>query len=567
MPTVTSGDMHDDRQADWRDKVAPFPLELTERYRTRGLWTQRTVGEEFEAVAAARASQAAVVDPYRTLSYGELDERSNAIGAGLLELGLRPGDRVIFQTTNRVETVEAWYGCLKAGLVPVCALPIHGHHEIDAIVESTQARGHLVDADVRGGAVLDLALEVKAQAASMQYVLSIGGDAGACDASMSDLADATGSWDSLRAARRQFGPDDLAILQLSGGTTATPKAIPRLHAESWYNASATAQCYPIAAGERVAHVLPLVHNAGLHSALHAGHSVGATVLVCGPDPNQFIPFLLEQRVDSLLLVPGMVAWLMERKDFRELVGGLRRLSLSAAVVPPELFDELEALGVPVVQQFGMGEGFCTGMPLDAPREMRRQTVGYPLSAEDEFRVVGIDGADVPTEHDGELWVRGPYTIRGYWDDPERNAAAFTPDGFYKTGDVISTRVVDGRCCLVVGGRMKDLINRGGEKINAEEVEEALGRHPRVREAALVAMPDRRLGERGCAYVVARSPGPGPTLAELSEMLAEIGVAKYKWPERVEYVDALPRTPVGKVEKARLRQLIAAQLQEESEGCE
>lgn len=566
--TGQAGRRHDAAREDspeWRHKVTAFPPELVERYRTRGLWTRRTIGEEFEAVAAAHGSRVAVIDPIRSLSYAELDERSNAIGAGLLKLGLRPGDRIIFQTTNRVETVEAWYGCLKVGLVPVCALPVHGHHEIDAIVESTGARGHLVDCEVRGGAVLELALEVRAQATSMEFLLSIGGGgaaAAACDASVSGLAEASSPLDALDSARRQFGPDDLAILQLSGGTTATPKAIPRLHAESWYNASATAQCYPIGLGERVAHVLPLVHNAGLHSALHAGHSVGATVLVCGPDPDEFIPFLLRERVDSLLLVPGMVAWLTEREDFRALIGRLRRLSLSAAVVPPELFDELEALGVPVVQQFGMGEGFCTGMPLDASREMRRETVGYPLSADDEFRVVGLDGAAVPSGHDGELWVRGPYTIRGYWDDPERNTTAFTREGFYRTGDVVSTRTVDGRRCLVVGGRMKDLINRGGEKINAEEVEEALCRHPEVREAALVAMPDRRLGERGCAYVVARSAASAPTLPDLVELLGAIGLAKYKWPERLEYVDALPRTPVGKVEKARLRERIAIKLQEE-----
>jgi 2,3-dihydroxybenzoate-AMP ligase len=550
--------------ADWTAKVPAHPSHLVARYRRLGLWSNRTIGAELTAVAATCPDRLAVIDPQRRLSFAELDRRATAIAGGLLAAGLAAGDRIIFQTGNRVETVEAWYGCLKAGLVPVCALPIHGRHEIDALAATTGARAHLVDAEARDGSVLELALGVRARAAELDLVITIGEDGGAGDLRLAALAAGDPATAEERLAREDLGPDDLAVLQLSGGTTAAPKAIPRLHAESWYNALATARRYPILAGERVAHVIPIVHNAGAHSALHAAHSVGATLLLCGPEPDTFIPFLLREQADSLLLVPGIVAWLLERDDFRELLGGLRRLSLSAAAVPPELFDRLEAMGVRVVQQFGMGEGLCTAMALDDAREMRRETVGYSLSPEDEIRVVDADGALLGLEEPGELWVRGPYTIRGYWNDPERNAVAFTDDGFYKTGDVVSVRMVGGRECLVVGGRIKDLINRGGEKINAEEVEQALSRHPEIREVAVVAMPDARLGERACAYLVSRSADARPTLADVTALLSELGLAKYKWPERVEHVDALPRTSVGKIEKARLRDWVAAKLREEDE---
>jgi 2,3-dihydroxybenzoate-AMP ligase len=549
--------------ADWRTCVTPFPPELAARYRTMGLWADGTIGEAFSSVAASCPDRPAVIDPVRQLTYQQLDQRSDAVATGLLELGLSPGDRIVLQLTNRVETVEAWYGCLKAGIVPVCSLPIHGRHEIESIIRTTGARAHLVDADFRGGALLALACDVRSRFADMEFLITVGQQGAEADATIPELAAGHGSEAALAAARERFGPDDLAILQLSGGTTAAPKAIPRLHAESWYNGLATAQRYPILAAERVAHVIPLIHNAGVHSALHAGHSVGATVLTCGADPDEFIPFLTEQHADSVLLVPGMVSWLMEREDFRTLLVGLRRFSMSAAAVPPELFDELERMGVPCVQQFGMGEGLCAGTSLTDSRAMRRDTVGYVLSEEDEARVVNAEGDDCPWGEPGELWVRGPYTIRGYWNDPERNAVAFTPDGFYKTGDVMTVQEVDGRRCLVVGGRIKDLINRGGEKINAEEVEEAIGRHPEVREVALVAMPDRKLGERGCAYVVARRPETPPTLADLTELLSSLGLAKYKWPERLELIDVLPRTQIGKVEKARLRALIAHKLEEEA----
>jgi 2,3-dihydroxybenzoate-AMP ligase len=547
----------------WRDCVTPFPPELVARYRTLGLWGEVTIGEAFSAVAAQHPDQPAVVDPVRRLSYRELDQRSDAVATGLLGLGLEPGDRIVLQLTNRVETIEAWYGCLKAGVVPVCSLPIHGRREIEAIVHATGARAHLVDAELRDGALVELAREIRSRCGQMEFLITAGQAGAVGDASVPELAGGARSSAALDAARARFGADDLAILQLSGGTTAAPKAIPRLHAESWYNGLATAARYPILPAERVGYVLPLIHNAGVHSALHASHSVGATVLTCSADPDEFIPFLGQQQAQSLLLVPGIVSWLLEREDFRALLVGLRRFSMSAAAVPPELFDELDAMGVPCLQQFGMGEGLCAGMSLADSRAMRRNTVGYVLSEEDEARIVDADGEDCPSGEPGELWVRGPYTIRGYWNDPQRNADAFTPDGFYKTGDVMSFQEVDGRRCLVVGGRIKDLINRGGEKINAEEVEEALGRHPAVREVALVAMPDRKLGERGCAYVVARDSDAPPTLEDLTGLLASLGLAKYKWPERLEFIDALPRTQIGKVEKARLRALIAGKLEEEA----
>jgi 2,3-dihydroxybenzoate-AMP ligase len=549
--------------ADWRSKVTSFPPQLVKRYRELGYWAERTIGEELEAMAATCPDRAAIVDPSRSLTYAELDRRSAAIAAGLLRMGMRPGERALFQSGNRAETVEAWYGCLKAGVVPVAALPIHGRHEIVALARTTGARAHLVDADVRGGAVLELAAEIRRTGAGPELLITIGDDRGTGDARLADLAETAPAAGASEPGSAAIDPDDLAILQLSGGTTATPKAIPRLHAESWYNALATARRFPILPGERVAHVIPIVHNAGVHAALHAGHAVGATVLTCGADPDEFIPFLLRERAESIVLVPGIVSWLLERDDFRQMLAGLRRLSLSAAAVPPELFDRLEQMGVPVVQQFGMGEGLCAGTALGEARELRRETVGYPLSPEDEIRVVDPHGEPVAAGELGELWVRGPYTIRGYWDDPERNAVAFTADGFYKTGDVIGTRVADGREYLVVGGRIKDLINRGGEKINAEEVEEALRHHAGVRDVALVAMPDPRLGERGCAYIVPAAPAEPPTLDELKRTLAEIGLAKYKWPERVEYLESLPRTSVGKVEKARLREWVERAIEERS----
>jgi len=208
----------------------------------------------------------------------------------------------------------------------------------------------------------------------------------------------------------------------------------------------------------------------------------------------------------------------------------------------------------------------THSPSD-PEAARRTTVGYPISPADEVRLVDAARMDVPPGTPGSLLARGPYTICGYLDEPARNAEAFSPDGFYDTGDVMVAEVVAGRTYYRLEDRTKDLINRGGEKVNAAEVEALLLEHPVIVEAAIVAMPDPRLGERACAFVVVGGEDGGagepPSLDEVRAHLAAFEVAKYKWPERIEVVDELPRTAVGKIAKTVLRDRIRRQLDAEA----
>jgi 2,3-dihydroxybenzoate-AMP ligase len=238
--------------------------------------------------------------------------------------------------------------------------------------------------------------------------------------------------------------------------------------------------------------------------------------------------------------------------------------LSGAKVPGALFDGLEARGLWTGQLFGMGEGlFLTTRP-GAPRTARLATVGTPMSALDEVRILepGTE-TEVAEGEVGELCCRGPYTLRGYYDAAEHNARAFTPDGFYRTGDLAALKEIDGERYVSIEGRIKDLINRGGEKINAEEVELLLLRHPRIAAAAVVAMPDPRLGERTCAYVVVE--GAGLDLPEVQEHFAALEVAKFKWPERIELLPEIPRTLVGKIDKKRLAAEISRKIAAEKTG--
>jgi 2,3-dihydroxybenzoate-AMP ligase len=242
--------------------------------------------------------------------------------------------------------------------------------------------------------------------------------------------------------------------------------------------------------------------------------------------------------------------------FPSLVPSLRRVVLSGAKVPLPLFETLERYGLWTGQLFGMGEGFFGVSSLTAPREARLTTVGSPISELDEFRVLDpLSERPLPDGETGELACRGPFTLRGYFDAPEVNRTAFTSDGFYRTGDLVAAVWFGDERSFSVEGRLKDIINRGGEKISAEEVEVLLLRHAGIAAAGVVAMPDERLGERSCAFLVAT--GPELELADVQAHLDGLGVAKFKWPERLEWVTALPTTPVGKLDKKLLQREIAA----------
>ena len=256
-----------------------------------------------------------------------------------------------------------------------------------------------------------------------------------------------------------------------------------------------------------------------------------------------------------LAIRWMDSELLEDYDLSSLellqVGGSKFNPESARRVRPTLGCQLQ-------QVFGMAEGLLNYTRLDDPDDVVVETQGRPMSPDDEVRIVDLEGNDVSEGEIGELLTRGPYTLRGYYKAEEHNQRAFTPGGFYRSGDMVRWHPSGN---LVVEGRDKDLINRGGEKISAEEVENLIIGHPKVFNVSAVAMPDPTLGERTCAYVVPRS-GETLSLEELLEFLKSKKVAKYKLPERLELVEGLPLTNVGKIDKKALREDIARKLETE-----
>jgi 2,3-dihydroxybenzoate-AMP ligase len=547
--------------------VVPHPAAEVDRYVATGAWGTRSLPTAFRQAAATYAERTALITPGMRLTYRELDARSDAVAARLLRSGLLPGERVLLQLTNSATAVVAWYGLLKAALIPVCTLAIHRRREIEQIGRQTGAVAHLVQADFPGFDLVGLAQEIAGLLPTMRQLLTVSAAPGKPGLRIENLQEHETS-DKEQAELLEIaesldvhGP---AVLQLSGGTTGTPKIIPRLHAEYRYNADLTSSWWGHTEQSVLAFGLPLAHNAALANGLHAAHGAGAALLLATPGADVMLPLMAEHGATWTMSPPGLAQEYLSHPAFDDAVARLGTWVLTAARVPRLVFDELTGRGVRVTQAFGMSEGLFLFTPLDAPADLRAETVGVPISPLDEVRVLqpGTE-VEVAEGETGELAARGPYTIRGYLAALDRDREAFTADGFYRSGDLVRARRYEGTLSYSIEGRVKDLIDRGGEKINAEEVELLIAGHPAVAEMALVGMPDPRLGERGCAYIVPQDPQNPPTLADICAYLEAEGLAKYKWPERLELIDALPRTQIGKVSKMTLRADIGAKLEHET----
>jgi len=545
----------------------PFPAEFAERYRGEGYWRGERLGDLLRRWTAAGGDRVAVTGGGRSMTYAELDAAADRVAAGLRRLGLARHDRVVVQLANVVEFPAIVFGLLRLGALPVFALPPHREHEIGYLAEHAEAVAYLACARVGGFAYGDLGATARKASPALRHVLLLDGPDdernGVVD--LRRLLDAPLDPAEAAAAADADPPDpaDAAFFLLSGGTTGLPKLIPRTHDDYAYNVAASAEVTGLDASTVYLVALPAAHNfplgcPGLMGTLAAG---GRVVMAPSPKPEDALAAVETEGVTVTAVVPALaIRWLEANGDHRYDTSSLRVLQVGGARLVPEVARRIgPAFGCTVQQVFGMAEGLLNYTRLDDPPDVVVETQGRPLAAADEIRIVGPDGTPVPDGEAGELLIRGPYTIRGYYRAEAHNARAFTADGFYRTGDVVRLHPSGN---LVVEGRAKDLINRGGEKISAEEIENLLIAHPAVLEAAAVAMPHPVLGEQTCAYLVLR-PGETVDVAALGAYLDARGVARFKWPERVEVLAALPVTNVGKVDKKKLRDDIAARLKEEA----
>ena len=524
-----------------------WPDDFARRYREKGYWQDLPLTDILTRHADSDAL--AIIDGERRLTYRQFQQSVNNLAAALQAQGLQRGETALVQLGNVAEFYITFFALLQVGVAPVNALFSHQRSELNAY--ATQIEPTLLIAD-RAHSLFagdDFLNTFRDQHPSVRVALLRGEGLEAAIARPAEnfIASPTPA-------------DEVAFFQLSGGSTGTPKLIPRTHNDYYYSIRRSNEICGITADTRYLNALPAAHNFAMSSPGSLGIFMAGGCVVLAHDPSATLcfPLIEEHRITVTSLVPPAVSlWLQaitEGAGSAQLaslqllqVGGARLSATLAARIPAEMGCQLQ-------QVFGMAEGLVNYTALDDTPERIMNTQGRPMCPDDEVWVADENGNPLPRGEVGRLMTRGPYTFRGYYKSPEHNASAFDANGFYCSGDLIA---IDEQGYITVQGREKDQINRGGEKIAAEEVENLLLRHEAVIHAALVSMEDSLLGEKSCAYLVVKQP---LRAVDVRRFLREQGVAEFKLPDRVECLDALPLTPVGKVDKKQLRLWLAERAQ-------
>jgi len=537
------------------DGVVRFPPEFAARYRAKGYWQDRSLRETFDQAFQRYADRLAIIDGEQAVTYRELDERATRLAINLLDEGLKPLDRVVVQLPNLVEFAYLYFALQKIGAIPILALPTHRFREMSQFAELSGAAACVTPDRSKDFDYRDLVNRMRRGNPALRMGIILG-DTPPGFLSLKELVERPSRTSAAVLKEIAIDPEDPAVFQLSGGTTGIPKLIPRSHNDYIYNSKLASAVTGVAADEIFLDVLPLAHNLplacpGLHGYLLHG---GKFVLSNSTRSEDIFALIERHRVTHIAVVPALLIRLVNDPLITKFdLSSLRVIQSGGQRLQPEVRRRTKELipGVTVQENFGMAEGMLMFVRFDDPEEVRMETVGRPLSPDDEVRLVDDDDKEVAPGEVGELLARGPYTLRGYFGVPEYNARAFTSDGFYRSGDLMRLHPSGN---YIVEGRKKDLINRGGEKISAEEIENLILTHPAVQNVACVPMPDPVLGERMCAYVITRA-GQSLTLQQLAVYLLEQEIAKHKLPERMEIVDEFPLSPFGKVSKRDLTERI------------
>ena len=534
----------------------PFPPEFAARYRAKGYWQDKSLAQEFAVVYQRFADRIAIVDGDRRLTYTELDRITTNLALNLLEIGLKPLDRVVPTLPNVHEFVLLYFALQKLGAIPIAALVSHRFAEISQFVSLSGATTCVypeTSGDFSFSPIID---RIAAENTALQIRIVLGTPK-AGEHSLGELIDRPARLPASRLAEIHIDPTDPCIFQLSGGTTGIPKLIPRTNNDYAYNSKVAASVCEVNADSVLLLVLPIAHNLPLACPGIQGFMFhGAKVVVhANTRPAEMFALIQKHRVTHLKVVPALLIRLINDPSVADYdLSSLKLIQSGGQRMQPEVRAKTRALipGVFVQENFGMSEGTLMFVRATDPEDVKLETCGRPVCEDDEVKLLDEDDRQVPPGEVGEFTVRGPYTLRGYFGVPEYNARQFTTDGFYRSGDLMRQHPSGN---YVVEGRKKDLINRGGEKISAEEVENLILMHPAVQNVACVPMPDANMGEKMCAFVILRA-GQSLQLKVLVDFLLTKEIAKFKLPERLEVLADFPVSSFGKVSKKALGELVA-----------
>lgn len=548
----------------FRNGQTTLTQDKIDKFTTQGFWVNRIMPDYVDFWANWEGERPALIYEATIISYGELKKKVDLLALALLELGLGSGDTLACQLPNRPEYLYFQYACWRLGIVFVPILPVMRHKEVEYMVRVSESNAMVVVDEWRGFNYPQMAKDIQPNLPEQMHIIVVGNSFPAGCMAYADLIDNAKILQEKYPADylQSFRPDpnEICMIGFTSGTETLPKGVLSTHnvfvSQMFHHCRGVISQYDVVFGMN-----PLPH---LFGALNSSGVIirGGCTLIADFIPDH-VPELIEKnKVTILIGAPPHFLFTLESSEFKKHdVSSVRCAAIAAAPIAPALLQRMQD-GFPNMKiSHGWGQtenGYATATHLDDPNELIIETDGFPELG-NEIKVCDENGKELPLGKVGELYYRGPDLMVGFLNDTNRTLSNHLPDGFYKTGDLAVIRIYQGRRYQTQHGRSKDVISRGGEQISAKEVENLLVAHPKILDAAVVAMPDPILQERACAFIVLREDYLDITFDEMSNYLKEKNIAKFKIPERLEAVKQLPLTSTGKIQKFKLRQEIANKL--------
>ncbi|HBN0571304.1 TPA: medium-chain fatty-acid--CoA ligase [Escherichia coli] len=525
-------------------------------YRQQGLWGDASLADYWQQTARAMPDKIAVVDNHgASYTYSELDHAASCLANWMLAKGIESGDRIAFQLPGWCEFTVIYLACLKIGAVSVPLLPSWREAELVWVLNKCQAKMFFAPTLFKQTRPVDLILPLQNQLPQLQQIVGV--DKLAPATSSLSLSQIIADNTPLTTAITTHG-DELAAVLFTSGTEGLPKGVMLTHNNIL--ASERAYCARLNLTWQDVFMMPapLGHATGFLHGVTAPFLIGArSVLLDIFTPDACLALLEQQRCTCMLGATPFVYDLLNVLEKQPAdLSALRFFLCGGTTIPKKVARECQQLGIKLLSVYGSTESSPHAVVnLDDPLSRFMHTDGY-AAAGVEIKVVDDARKTLPPGCEGEEASRGPNVFMGYFDEPELTARALDEEGWYYSGDLCR---MDEAGYIKITGRKKDIIVRGGENISSREVEDILLQHPKIHDACVVAMPDERLGERSCAYVVLKAPHHSLSLEEVVAFFSRKRVAKYKYPEHIVVIEKLPRTASGKIQKFLLRKDIMRRL--------
>ena len=543
----------------------PYKKEDAEKYSRLGWWTGLTLGDILDKAADIYPNKEALVDDKRRLTYSQVRGMTDRLAISLIGLGIKPMDRVLVQLPNWGEFVYSYFALQKIGAIPVLLIDRYRTYEINHLFHLTGATSWIVPEKYRKTDYLPIVRDVLKSNYKIKHVILARGGRHRHLLSLDRMIEQTELTERNlgRLAKRRPDPMQVAHMGPTGGTTGLPKVVPRTHNSLICGIKYGARAWEMDIHDTCLLAGPIGHDLTFTKGLCGSlFTFGKAVLLDSMDPKDICQTIQQEKVTAIVWVPTLAKRLTDFKGLKDYdLSSLKKMHCGGGVSLPEVIKGVwEKLGCTFFNAYGGTEGQTTISRSDDNAQTILNTVGRPTCPYDIYKVVGRHGKELPRNTPGELIIKGPGVFTGYYKAPEENKMAFDKKGFFRTGDVVK---MDEAGNVTITGRLKEMINRGGESISATEIESLIIGCPGVAIVAVIPMPDPVVGERVCAYI---QPKPGANLnfdiiiAHLKEKKASV----LQFPERIEFIEDMPFTKAEKVDKKALMEDIEKKLVQEKE---